>query len=129
MRSQFLRMCKHQKSSHWNPITQSKLSDIWHDFRLPPRCKWRLRRAGNLRSVDWKLVAAVSGYPSGPSSRFKHLFGTAWPMKMEVGCPETPITNLSGFFFTLYKFRSWAKLLVPKCNIKIYSLNFPYTHP
>jgi len=40
-------------------------------------------------------------------------------MKTDVGCPETPVTNLSGFFFTLYKFRSCASLIIPKGNIKI----------
>ena len=36
------------------------------DFRFPERCKWDRRSSGMLRSVDWSLLAKVSGQLIGP---------------------------------------------------------------
>ena len=36
-------------------------NNSWHDFRLPPRCKWGLRSSRMLHSVNWYFVTKVSG--------------------------------------------------------------------
>lgn len=44
----------------------------WGNYRFRG-CKWNIRSSGILRSVNWELVAQLSGQLSVPSSRSKQL--------------------------------------------------------
>ena len=67
----------------WWPFRAKTFKNVWRyfykrEFRLPPRCRWKLCSSGSLRSEWWQILPTFPGNLSVPSSGFKNLKTWGW---------------------------------------------------